>query len=72
MRDFCKISFEQFKNDVEDNVELYKSVKIPQRDSNATAGYDICLLNDITLKKRCLSKKGRDYRSRYILKIFNN
>lgn len=51
MRDFCKISFEQFKNDVEDNVELYKSVKIPQRDSNATAGYDICLLNDITLKR---------------------
>ena len=50
MRDFLKISFEQFKKDVEDNIELYQSVKIPQRDSDATAGYDICLLNDITLK----------------------
>lgn len=50
MRDFLKISFEQFKKDVEDNIELYESVKIPQRDSDATAGYDIYLLNDITLK----------------------
>lgn len=50
MRDFFKISFEQFKNDIEDNVELYEGVKIPQRDSESTAGYDIFLLNDITLK----------------------
>lgn len=51
MRDFFKISFEQFKKDVEDNSELYESIKIPKRDSDATAGYDICLLNDITIKK---------------------
>ncbi len=50
MRDFLKITFEQFKNDVEDNIELYESVKIPQRDSKSTAGYDIYLLNDIILK----------------------
>ncbi len=50
MRDFVKISFEQFKKDVSNSYELYESIKIPQRDSNATAGYDIYLLNDITLK----------------------
>ena len=50
MRDFEKISFEQFKKDVEDNKELYNNIKIPQRDSDATAGYDICILNDIELK----------------------
>ena len=30
--------------------ELYNSIKIPQRDSDATAGYDICILNDIEIK----------------------
>ncbi len=50
MRDFEKISFKQFKKDVENNSELYENIKIPQRDSDATAGYDIYLLNDISLK----------------------
>ena len=49
MRDFEKISFEQFSKDVENNKEIYDNIKIPQRDSDATAGYDICLLNDIEL-----------------------
>ncbi len=50
MRDFEKISFEQFKKDVEDNKKLYESIKIPKRDSEATAGYDICILKDIEIK----------------------
>ena len=50
MRDFEKIGFEQFKKDVEDNEELYNTIKIPQRDSGATAGYDICILEDIEIK----------------------
>jgi len=56
MRDFEKISFEQFKKDVEDNEELYNNIKIPQRDSDATAGYDICILNDIELKQNEILK----------------
>lgn len=50
MRDFEKISFEQFKKDVNENEEIYNKIKIPQRDSDATAGYDIYLLNDIEIK----------------------
>ena len=50
MRDFEKITFEQFKKDVEDNKKLYESIKIPKRDSEATAGYDICILKDIEIK----------------------
>ena len=50
MRDFEKISFEQFSKDVENDKELYNNIKIPQRDSNATAGYDIYLLNDVKIK----------------------
>ena len=50
MRDFEKISYKQFCNDVKEDEELYNSIKIPQRDSDATAGYDIYLLDDIVLK----------------------
>lgn len=50
MRDFEKISFEQFKKDVSNDENLYRKIKIPQRDSNSTAGYDIYLLNDIEIK----------------------
>ena len=49
MRDFEKISFEQFSKDVRNDKELYNEIKIPQRDSDSTAGYDICLLNDLEL-----------------------
>lgn len=56
MRDFEKISFEQFKKDVENNEELYKSIKLPKRDSEATAGYDICILKDIEIKPKEILK----------------
>lgn len=50
MRDFEKISFKQFSKDVENDIELYNEIKIPQRDSEFIAGYDIYLLKDINLK----------------------
>lgn len=50
MRDFEKISFEQFKRDIADDKELYDIFKLPSRDSNKTAGYDIYLLDDIVIK----------------------
>lgn len=50
MRDFEKISFEQFKKDVIDNYKEYESYKLPIRDSVKTAGYDIFLLSDIKLE----------------------
>ena len=50
MRDFEKISFEQFAKDVKEDKELYESYKLPIRDSQATAGYDIFLLEDLELK----------------------
>ena len=50
MRDFEKISFEQFKKDIKDDIELYNEYSLPQRDSVYTAGYDIYLLEDLTIK----------------------
>ena len=50
MRYFEKISFEQFKKDVEDNKDLYDKIIIPERNTSYSAGYDIHLLRDITIK----------------------
>ena len=50
MRDFEIISFNQFKKDVADDRDLYDSITIPQRSSEATAGYDLPLLNDLELQ----------------------
>lgn len=50
MRDFEKINFSQFKADVKDDKLLYDSYLLPQRDSVASAGYDIYLLEDLHIK----------------------
>lgn len=50
MRDFEKISFEQFKKDIEDNKDLYNIYKLPSRNSTNAAGYDFYLIKDIEIK----------------------
>lgn len=50
MRKFEKISFEQFKNDIEDNKELYDSLNIPRRGTKYSAGYDFESLYDFVMK----------------------
>jgi len=56
MRDFEKISFEQFCKDVCNDKKLYDSYKLPIRDSKQTAGYDIYLLEDLELKPNATVK----------------
>lgn len=41
MRKFEKISFEQFKKDLGDSLELYDSIELPKRSTMKSAGYDI-------------------------------
>ena len=52
MRKFEKISFEQFKKDVKDDMKLYNEYSLPKRDSVYTAGYDIYLLEELTIKQK--------------------
>ena len=49
-RYFEKISFEQFKKDVSDDINLYESYNIPKRSTKSSAGYDFESLIDFTLK----------------------
>ena len=50
MRHFEKISFEQFKKDIVDNINLYEEYNLPKRSTKYSAGYDIFSLEDFTLK----------------------
>ena len=58
MRDFEKISFREFKKDIEDNEELYNSYKLPSRNSTNAAGYDFYLIKDILKIKTSTYEKG--------------
>ncbi len=50
MRCFEKISFEQFKKDISDDLELYNSYSIPKRSTKESAGYDFESIIDFILK----------------------
>ena len=47
---FEKISFEQFKKDICDDIDLYNSYNIPKRSTKESAGYDFESIIDFTLK----------------------
>ncbi len=49
MRKFEKISFEQFKKDVCDDIHLYNEYSLPKRMSKNAAAYDFFALYDYTL-----------------------
>ena len=41
MRKFEKISFEEFKKSVSDDIDLYNSIELPRRSTKNSCGYDI-------------------------------
>ncbi len=65
MRGFEKISFEQFKNDIEDDIKLYNSYILPKRSTSQSAGYDFFLIKDITIKPNEIVKIPTGYKSYY-------
>jgi dUTP pyrophosphatase len=49
-RCFEKISFKQFKIDIEDNKKLYENYMLPKRSTQHSAGYDFFSLYNFELK----------------------
>ena len=56
MRKFEKISFNQFKNDIKDDLELYQAYSLPKRKTKYAAGYDFYALEDFILKPNEIKK----------------
>lgn len=56
MRFFEKISYEQFKKDVKDDVNLYNSYHIPVRETKFAAGYDFEAIEQFILKPNEVKK----------------
>jgi len=50
MRKFEKISFEQFKKDIAEDIELYNLYQLPRRSTKYSAGYDFFSVIEFTLK----------------------
>lgn len=49
-RRFEKISFTQFKKDINENIETYNDYQLPIRTTKYSAGYDFRAINGFTLK----------------------
>lgn len=65
MRDFEKISFEQFKKDVKDDRKLYEKFELPSRETSAAAGYDFYLLEDLEIKPNEIVKLPTGVKAHY-------
>ena len=49
-RYFEKISFEQFKLDIKDDINLYNEYKLPERKTKYSAGYDFLAIESFEIK----------------------
>lgn len=65
MRKFEKISFEQFKKDIEDDKELYEEYQLPVRKTKGSAGYDFLALKDFSIKPGEIKKVPTGIKARF-------
>ena len=64
-RYFEKISFDQFKKDICDDINLYNSYNLPERKTASSAGYDFLALNDFILKPNEIIKIPTGIKAKY-------
>ncbi len=65
MRCFEKISFEQFKKDIKDDINLYNNYLLPKRATKNSAGYDFFAINDIVIKPGEIVKIPTGYKTKF-------
>ena len=64
-RYFEKISFEQFKKDICDNIDLYNEYILPYRKTTYSAGYDFIAINDFVIKPGEIKKIPTGYKAKF-------
>jgi len=62
-RYFEKISFEQFKKDIVDDINLYNEYKLPIRKTKYSAGYDFIAMEDIVINPGEIKKIATGYKA---------
>ena len=65
MRYFEKISFEQFKKDVQADINLYNDYLLPKRATKNSVGYDFYAINDIVIKPGEIVKIPTGYKANF-------
>ena len=65
-RYFEKISFEQFKKDINDDKSLYDEYILPIRKTKSSAGYDFIAINDFTIKPGEIIKVPTGYKAKFM------
>ena len=65
-RFFEKISFEQFKNDIIDDVNLYEEYILPSRSTKNAAGYDFHAISDIEIKPGEIKKIPTGIKAKFL------
>lgn len=64
-RYFEKISFEEFKKSIKDDLELYNNYLLPERKTMYSAGYDFIAISDIILKPNEIVKIPTGYKAKF-------
>ncbi len=64
-RYFEKISFEQFKKDIEDDIKLYEEYSLPKRKTKYSAGYDFIAMKDFEIKPGEIKKIPTGYKAKF-------
>jgi len=62
-RYFEKISFDQFKKDIKDDIKLYEEYKLPLRKTKNSAGYDFIAIEDFELNPGEIKKIPTGYKA---------
>lgn len=65
MRYFEKISFNQFKKDIKDNIDLYNEYLLPKRATKYSVGYDFFAIDDIVIKPGKIVKIPTGYKANF-------
>ena len=65
-RYFEKISFEQFKKDIKDDINLYEEYKLPIRKTKFSAGYDFLAIEDFEIKPGEIKKIPTGYKANFL------
>ena len=68
MRDrfFEKISFEQFKKDISDDMELYHEYVLPVRKTRCSCGYDFIATSDMVLHPNEIVNIPTGYKAKFL------